>query len=217
MGGLCTPLPTTERVAPAPSSQLCGKRTGPFLNETKVQKDPLLPKLHSPCRSWDPISSLLCVLGKSLTLSESHFPPTYTHVTVLWVGQNGTRTWKTLRGALPAPGKRPHLLRGALLGPLPRRVGGSRPTPGLLPRCRRWCQPGGARDRDAHTEGPEDPYAHPEWRAPRYPHSPRAPRDSRAGKKSFMSGLLRRLRGTKGLPPALALHLFIQRLVTSRG
>lgn len=194
MRGLCTPLPTTEQVDPAPSSQLCGKRIGPFLNETKVQKDSLLPKLHSPCRSWDPISSLLCILGKSLTLSESHCPPHVYACNSTMGRTKWDRDPKTLRGALPALGKRPNLLRGALLQPLPRRVGGSRPTPGLLPRCRRWCPPGGARDRDARTEGPGDPDARPEGRAPKYPHSPRAPRDSRAGKKSFMSGLLRRLR-----------------------
>lgn len=94
--GLCAP-PSTRAGGPAPSSQPCGKRVEPFLSEAEVQKDCRLPKLHSPCRSWDPICSLLSVLGKSLALSESHYHPClplYTLVTSAMGRTQGTGTGK---------------------------------------------------------------------------------------------------------------------------
>ena len=122
--GLCAP-PATRAGGPAPSSQPCGERVEPFFNEAEVPKDCLLSKLHSSCRSWDPICILLSVLGKPLALSESRSHPRlplYTPAAVLRVGQKGQEPGKSLRGARQL-WHRPRRLLGAQLRAPPRSSG----------------------------------------------------------------------------------------------
>lgn len=122
--GLCAPL-STRAGGPAASSQPCGKRVEPFFSEAEVQKYCLLPKLHSSYRSWNPICSLLSVLGKSLALSESHYHPASLCILlspVLWVGQKRQGPGKTL-GELGSSGHRTRRLLGTQLRAPPQASG----------------------------------------------------------------------------------------------
>lgn len=217
--GLCAPL-STRAGGPAASSQPCGKRVEPFFSEAEVQKYCLLPKLHSSYRSWNPICSLLSVLGKSLALSESHYHPASLCILlspVLWVGQKRQGPGKTL-GELGSSGHRTRRLLGTQLRAPPQASGrdplrsapgassaaGARvklPAAGTRRPTRR-----GARTQTPTLRGEGTGCSHSgAWgpghlpggacsRPHSYLHSPRAPRDSRAGTKSFMAGVLGRLR-----------------------
>lgn len=163
--GLCAPL-STRAGGPAASSQPCGKRVEPFFSEAEVQKYCLLPKLHSSYRSWNPICSLLSVLGKSLALSESHYHPASLCILlspVLWVGQKRQGPGKTL-GELGSSGHRtPPASRNPAPGSSPGEWAGSAPlrSPRLL--CGRCpCQTACCGDKEAHTAGSEDPDAYTE-------------------------------------------------------
>lgn len=154
-----------------------------------------MPKLHDPCRSSDLSSSCAVSLGQathrpSLCLI---FLPCKPRVTVLWVGQNGTGSGNALWEAL-----RSSRLRDGLL---PRQVGRTRPHSGVPPRLQALrahaprrghpgAHPAGCSDRGAHHGGAVMGTLACRGRVPKYLHSPRAPKDNRARKMSFMSGVL---------------------------
>lgn len=121
--GLCAP-PSTRAGGPAPSSQP-REKVEPFFSESEVPKDCLLSKLHSSCRCWDPICSLLSVLGKATRPLRISFPspppPAYSCRSA--PGQEkGQEPGKPLRGARQL-WHRPRRLLGAQLRAPPRASG----------------------------------------------------------------------------------------------
>lgn len=144
---------------PASTSQLCGQVAGlVFLTEETGA-------LSCPCRTALPAlasdSRLLCVLGKSLMLSGSHFPPMQKacNSPMATRGPAGTQWNRVPEGSLGRFAKLwelPDPPGGARLWLLPRQVGGARPQdppapphPRSFPRRRLWAPT----RRGAGTEG----------------------------------------------------------------
>lgn len=191
------------------------KRVEPFSVKLRFRKTVACPVTQSLQELGPHLQSLECLGQVTFTLRIS-LPPASLCILlspVLWIGQKGQGPGRTL-GELGSSGHGPAGYSEPSAGLLPRRVGGIAPLPGASSAAGARAKLPAAGDKEAHTAGARTQTptlrggdwgcshsrawgpGHLEGMPRPHPYCTHQglPRDSRAGTKSFMSGVLGRLR-----------------------